>query len=296
MKELKLIALYYYICKCYDNELIWHCQRFSNNSNPVFTDCELLTIYLYAMMEEHKFKIKHIHDYAKRYLLSWFPNLPSYSAFTNRLNRLAAALPLLVKLLLADCDKEGLQFNVSLVDSMPIFTSSHKRRGKVATELTDKGYCATKKLHYNGVKLHTIAFQNKGSLPFPEYMGITPASKNDLKATRFLFEKMNERKIYADKAYCDKPFETTLWQNNRVVLHTPIKLVKDEAPEQRQFLKAYRDTFSTAVSSVRQPIEAFFNWLIEKTDIQRASKVRSTQGLIVHIFGRIAVAIASWVF
>jgi hypothetical protein len=36
--------------------------------------------------------------------------------------------------------------------------------------------------------------------------------------------------------------------------------------------------------------------LIEKTDIQRASKVRSTKGLIVHVFGRIAAAFIFLIF
>jgi len=33
-----------------------------------------------------------------------------------------------------------------------------------------------------------------------------------------------------------------------------------------------------------------FNWLEEKTGIQRASKVRSYNGLLVHVFGRLAAA------
>ena len=45
------------------------------------------------------------------------------------------------------------------------------------------------------------------------------------------------------------------------------------------------------VSFVRQPIESFFNWLNEKTQIQKASKVRSSKGLLVHIFGRIAACL-----
>ena len=52
----------------------------------------------------------------------------------------------------------------------------------------------------------------------------------------------------------------------------------------------------TAVSVVRQPIESLFNWLIEKTDFQRASKVRSTKGLIVHVFGKIAAAFIYLIF
>jgi hypothetical protein len=54
--------------------------------------------------------------------------------------------------------------------------------------------------------------------------------------------------------------------------------------------KAFNDLFSTAVSKIRQPIESFFNWLNEKTTIQKAMKVRSTRGLLVHMMGKIAIA------
>ena len=77
---------------------------------------------------------------------------------------------------------------------------------------------------------------------------------------------------------------------------TPIKGVKNQAIWEKQFNKAADDLFSTAVSRVRQPIESFFNWLIEKTDLQRASKVRSTNGLLVHVFGKIAAALIYLIF
>ena len=44
------------------------------------------------------------------------------------------------------------------------------------------------------------------------------------------------------------------------------------------------------VSRLKQPIESLFSWIDEKTGIQRASKVRSYQGLVVHVFGRLAAA------
>ncbi len=66
--------------------------------------------------------------------------------------------------------------------------------------------------------------------------------------------------------------------------------MKGQLEIDKQRNKAADDLFSKAVSKVRQPIEALFNWLIEKTDIQRASKVRSTKGLMVHVFGKIAAA------
>ena len=60
--------------------------------------------------------------------------------------------------------------------------------------------------------------------------------------------------------------------------------------------KAVNDLFSIAVSRVRQPIESLFNWLIQKTDIQKASKVRSSKGLLIHIFGKIASAFINLIF
>ena len=77
---------------------------------------------------------------------------------------------------------------------------------------------------------------------------------------------------------------------------TPVKATKGMPEAIKQRNKAADDLFSTAVSKVRQPIEALFNWLIEKTDIQRASKVRSTKGLLVHVFGRIAAAYIFLIF
>ena len=45
-----------------------------------------------------------------------------------------------------------------------------------------------------------------------------------------------------------------------------------------------------AISGIKQAIESLNNWLIEKTSIQRASKVRSASGLVAFLFARIASA------
>ena len=37
-----------YICDVYKSSLRFYCQRFSNNSNPEFTDEEVLTVYLFC--------------------------------------------------------------------------------------------------------------------------------------------------------------------------------------------------------------------------------------------------------
>ncbi|MEL6699119.1 MAG: transposase, partial [Bacteroidota bacterium] len=65
---------------------------------------------------------------------------------------------------------------------------------------------------------------------------------------------------------------------------------------ERQFNAAADKLFSTAVSRIRQPVEAIFNWLEQKVELQDASKVRSTKGLIVHTFGKLAAAFLFLIF
>ena len=248
------------------------------------------------MIEEEKYKVKSIHAYAQKYLHDRFPNLPSYQTFNTRLNRLATAFPPFIVCLLKEVDTKGVQFDISVLDSMPIITCSGKRSGKVATQITDKGYCSTKKLHYYGAKLHGIAFHRKGKLPFPEYFCLTKCSEHDLNAVREILPRLKGRAVIGDKAYSNKDLSQFLEKEHGVCIYTPVKLVKGESKQTRQFKHAADKLFSTAVSRLRQPIESLFNWLIEKTDIQRASKVRSANGLTVHVFGRIAAAISLWVF
>jgi len=148
-KDYKLIEIYFYVCDKFEDGLEFCCQRFSNNDSPDFTDKEVITLYLYVMHHEQQFKVKHIHRFAHEYLRSWFPELPSYQAFNNRINRLSAALSGLTELLLTENQPDDCFSDQSLLDSMPVITCSGKRKGKVATEITDKGYCATKGFYYS---------------------------------------------------------------------------------------------------------------------------------------------------
>ena len=295
-KILKLIAIYLFICDLYDNELKYVCQRFTNNDHPAFTDQEIITIYLYAMHFEQKIKIKQIHDFANEYLLSWFPRLPGYVAFTQRINRLSEAFKHLAGTLLKDNCPLECNLNSSLLDSMPIITCSGKRNGAVAREITDKGYCSTKSMYYYGLKLHALAFQRPNRLPFPESIVITPASENDLNVFKQNWNDISNRDFYGDKIYMDTEFFQEFKNHNNSSMLTPVKGVKGQPEIIKQWDRAANDLFSRAVSKIRQPIEGLFGWLIEKTDIQRASKVRSTKGLIVHIFGRLAAAFVFLIF
>jgi hypothetical protein len=292
MLQLKLIALYSYLCDVYDNELRWYCQRFSPNGNEgEFTDQELLCGYLFALMEGQKPQVKSIWKFLHDYWLDWFPSLPSYVGFNRRLNRLSGVMEHLVNRIATDMAQSDEQWikDMSIIDSFPIMTCSSRRKGKVARELADKGYCATKKMHYYGLKLHFIGFHRPGGLPLPEQMKVSPASWHDLTAMRQEIAQMKGRAIFADKIYIDKDLQQHL-NNQGSHLYTPVKLIKGQSEWERQFNAAADNLFSTAVSRIRQPVESIFNWLEEKVGLQNASKVRSTKGLIVHTFGKIAAA------
>lgn len=189
-----------YVSKQYKTDLWPFCQRMSNNSNPKFTDEELLTIFMYGIMQR-RFELKDIYNYTCNHLREWFPHLPSYVAFVQRLNRFESLFPMLIELILKDFSESDIAQQIRLIDTMPIILANAKRSSsaKVANQFANKGYCSSK--------------------------GI-----------------------------------------------------------------------STSVSKIRQPIESLFNWIQEKTKIQIASKVRSYQGLMVHVFGKLAAAMFILVF
>lgn len=295
-QALKLIRIYLTISDLYDSELFYVSQRFSNNSEPEFTDQEVMTVFLYAINQEERFTISQIYKFADNHLRSWFPELPSYVAFVNRLNRLGEAFRVLCSLLLCSMLPFRCRDDFSLMDSMPIITCSGKRSPKVALEITDKGFCSTKNMYYHGLKLHALAFWQQGGLPFPESFVVSKASENDLNVFKENWAEIEDRTFWGDKIYNDVPFFEQLAKTKNSIMYTPVKGVKGMPDILKQRDRAANDLFSRAVSKIRQPIESLFNWLIQKTDIQRASKVRSTKGLIVHVFGRIAAAFIYLIF
>ncbi len=118
----KLVEIYFYVCKKYENQLQYHCEQFTNNSSPEFTDQELMTIYLFCVHQEQRFTIQKIYNFTRDYLMDWFPKLPSYYvAFNTQLNE---AFRVLSQSLLSEFTPDDISLNSSLVDSLPIITCS----------------------------------------------------------------------------------------------------------------------------------------------------------------------------
>lgn len=48
----QLITIYLYVCKHYRKKLWIYCQRFSNYADLSFTDEEVITLYLFGIIDE----------------------------------------------------------------------------------------------------------------------------------------------------------------------------------------------------------------------------------------------------
>jgi len=167
---------------------------------------------------------------------------------------------------------------------MPIIVANEKRSGsaKAAGEICNKGYCASKKMYYYGVKVHAIAQKQYGTLPLLFAAWITPAAESDLTSAKENLDFIRDINFFGDKAFIDKKWKAELALRG-VSLVTPAKLSR----AQSELIPG--DSFmNSVISSIRQPIESFFSWIHDKTNIQSASKVRSSNGLIAFVFARLA--------
>lgn len=279
--QTRLVALYCKVCDDYFNGLCEVAQRISPNYQPVFTDQEVLTIYYSGIQEGLKDKAS-IYRHASTYWADFFPNLPKYKQFSRRVGRLGNTMIKHVEIL-----TETGQFNGALgflMDSMPIILSKNinRKTERILDQEASVGYCSTKKLYYYGVKIHVIGERKLGSVPSPIFVGTTPANVHDLTAFKSIAPDLREMEIYCDKAYCCQEFQNDIAYEQGTLIATPIKKVKNCSEG------AFEKLHNYFISHIRQPIESYFSYLSRKTGIQDGSRIRSLNGLLAHVYGRLA--------
>lgn len=288
--ENQLIQLYLLVCHIYDTRSTTCFQRLSNNSEPRFTDQELVAIYLFAHLNG-KFEKKAMHRFIKQYWLDFFPRLPAYQTFVARLNLLEQTFQTIGGYLNQRLAVRRTPELDHLIDSLPVMLAAggHAYGARVGREVASVGYCASKRTYFHGVRLHTIAQRRCGTIPLPAWIWLREGSCHDLASVREQELTLPHSTLIGDKAFRDPLLEAML-DHQQTTLYTPRK--KPKGGE----LSAGAKYYNRLVSRLRQPIESFFNWLIDKTNIQRAGRVRSTEGLMVHCFGKLTFAMWLLVF
>jgi len=288
--EIQLIQLYLLVCHIYDTHSATCFQRLSNNSTPLFTDQELVTIYWFGHFNG-KYEKKAIHQFIDQYWRHCFPRLPAYQTFVARLNQLEQTFQTIGGYFQAQLQDNRAPESDHLLDSVPVMLAAggHAYGAKVACDVASVGYCASKKLYFHGVRLHTIAQRRVATIPLPVHIWLRAGSCHDLRSVREQDIRLPNSALIGDKAFRDPVLQASLEQQ-QTKLYTPLKKPKgaELTPDQKYY--------NCLVCRLRQPIESFFNWLIDKTDIQRAGTVRSTAGLMIHCWGKLTFAFYLLVF
>lgn len=219
--------------------------------------------------------------------------MPSYQAFARRLNWLENHFQVLLGALLGQLKDSPAPISMPdhLIDSMPVILASGSKSNlaRVAREIAATGFCATKQMHFHGVPLNLIARRRNKRLPAPALLWIERGNTHDLTALRAQSDLPANIDPFGDNAYADRRFKNLLRLQN-INLLTPIKKLKGGE------LSKTEKHFNKLVSKIRQPIESFFKWLIDKTDIQRAGSVSITDGLLIHCLGKLSFALLLLIF
>ena len=150
----KLIDLYVYICQQYDQKHLWfYTERMSNNDTPTFTDEEVLTISLFGIMQQHT-QIKAIYTYTKDHLSDWFPHLPTYAGYIQRLNRLCVVFAPLIEQIQKDSPATDVSEHTYWIPCRH-GTTAYRHVWPKNNWPTN----ASKKMWYYGTKLHIVGLR-----------------------------------------------------------------------------------------------------------------------------------------
>jgi transposase len=232
----QLLAIYVFVddyLKAHPPVSEW---RKSPNSHPVFTDAEVITIGL----TQGVFGCQTL---KKAYLLvassfrDAFPNLCCYKEWLRRLHSLTSIVGRLLEACVASQEER-----LYLVDGKPIPVCKPVRHGRVRLLREDGAYFGKGSTGwFFGFKLHALVHIS-GQIVSAI---LTPANWSEREVAKALVGPMKDATLLADLGYRCKALETDLFNDNRIVLITPLTL-----PQKR-----------AVVSSVRERVETTFSQL-----------------------------------
>lgn len=190
----------------------------------------------------------------------FFPTLPAYQPFNARLNQLEPTFQAIGGYLQELLAKHRQPEIDHLIDSLPVMLAKggHAYAARVARDVADVGYCASKRTYFHGVRLHAIAQRRNERLPLPAQIWLREGFVHDLESVRQQDIYLTHSSLIGDKAYPDPTFQAWL-EAQQTTLYAPKK-----KPKGKEF-SATEKHYNRLVSRLRQPIESFFKWLIDKT-------------------------------
>jgi hypothetical protein len=168
-------------------------------------DAEIMTTALIASLcfcgnhESARLMLKQHH---------YIPHMVSKSRLSRRLHRIKELFTALFQLLSQTWKTLNTEA-ISVIDSLPIAVCDNIRirRSKIYSTVDFRGYHASKKRYFYGLKIHLMVTQDGQSVE----CFLTPGSFGDVDALKYYaYELPDGAIIYADKAYNDYEIEDLL--------------------------------------------------------------------------------------
>src|SRR5712691_1865835 len=182
----------------------------------------------------------------------YIPHMVSKSRFSRRLHRIKDLFIVLFDLL-AQTGKTLNTDAIYVIDSLPIAVCDHMRirRSKIYSHEDFRGYQASKKRYFYGLKVHLMVAQDGQAVE----CFLTPGGFGDVDTLKYYaYELPDGSIIYADKAYNDYEIEDLLKEVDHIqLLPMRKKNSKRALPPYISFVQSYhRKRVETAGSLIAQ--------------------------------------------
>jgi hypothetical protein len=239
----KIIAIF---CLCDD---LLKAMHHPEERQCQMNDAEIMTTAFIAALF-----FRENHESARTLLkqYNYIPHMISKSRFSRRLHRIKDIFIVLFNLL-AQTWKTLNIGAIYVIDSLPIAVCDNirMRRSKIYSTEDFRGYQASKKRYFYGVKIHLMVTQDGQ----PVECFLTPGGFGDVDALKYYaYVLPNGAIIYADKAYNDYEIEDLLKEVEHITL-LPMrkKNSKRALPQEVSFVQHYyRKMVETAGSLIEQ--------------------------------------------
>lgn len=203
----KIIAIY---CLCDD---LLQAMHHPEDGQRKMTDAEVMTTALVAAWY-WRGNLESARHFLKQ--TGCIPHMLSASRYNRRLHQIKDCFIQLFTLL-GTIWKDLNSTSVYVIDSFPVAVCDNYRipRAKIYREETFRGYIASKKRYFYGVKIHLMITQ-EGQ---PVELFLTPGAYGDVEALQdFAFDLPEGSRVYADKAYNDYKIEDLLQEVSQIAL------------------------------------------------------------------------------
>lgn len=212
-------------------------------------DAEVMTTALVAALF---FRGKHESARIMLKEYGYIPQMLRKSRLSRRLHRIKDLLIIVLRVL-GNIWKTLNADAIYVIDSLPVAVCDNRRipRAKIYSHEEFRGYQASKKRYFYGLKIHLMVTQDGQ----PVECFLTPGSFGDVDALKaYTYELPEGAIIYADKAYNDYAIEDLLKEVDHIqLLPMRKKHSKRALPQTISFVQSYhRKRVETAGSLIEQ--------------------------------------------